>query len=223
MDTGRWQQIDRLLDEALGRAPEERADFLAEACGADAELRREVESLLAALGRSGDFIEGQALDLAARFYAESGALTRGQRVGRYEVESLLGHGGMGEVYLARDTELRRPVALKVVSAELAGGHDTLRRFEQEALAASALNHPNIMTVYEVGRAESLHYIASEFIDGVTLRQRLRAGPVAVAGALDIAIQVASALAAAHEAGIVHRDIKPENVMVRRDGYVKVLD
>ena len=223
MDTGRWQQIDRLFDEALGRAPEERADFLAEACGDDAELRREVETLLAAQGLSGDFIEGQALDLAARFYAEGEALMRGRRVGRYEVESLLGRGGMGEVYLARDTELRRPVALKVVSAELDGGHDSLRRFEQEALAASALNHPNIMTVYEVGRAEPLHYIASEFIDGVTLRQRLHAGPVGVAEALDIAIQVASALSAAHVAGIVHRDIKPENVMIRPDGYVKVLD
>src|SRR5918993_1889277 len=223
MDTGRWQQIDRLLGEALGRAPEERADFLAEACGSDAELLREVESLLAAHARSGDFMEGQAIDLAARFYAEGEALERGRRVGRYEVESLLGRGGMGEVYLARDTELRRLVALKVVSAELDGGHDALRRFEQEALAASALNHPNIMTVYEVGRAESLHYIASEFIDGVTLRQRLRAGPFGVAEALDVAIQVASALSAAHAHGIIHRDIKPENVMIRPDGYVKVLD
>jgi hypothetical protein len=223
MDTGRWQQIDRLLGEALGRAPEERADFLTEVCGADAELRREVESLLAAHGLSGDFIEGQALDLAARCYAEGEALTRGRRIGRYEVESLLGRGGMGEVYLARDTELRRPVALKVVSAELDGGHDPLRRFEQEALAASALNHPNIMTVYEVGRVEPLHYIASEFVDGVTLRQRLHAGPIGFAEALDVAIQVASALSAAHAAGIVHRDIKPENIMVRPDGYVKVLD
>src|ERR1044071_2871562 len=144
MDTGRWQQIDRLLDEALGLAPDERAGFLAEACGADAELRREVESLLAGHGRPGDFIEGHALDLAARFYADGDALAHGRRVGRYEVESLLGRGGMGEVYLARDTELRRPVALKVVSAELHGGYNTLRRFEQEALAASALNHPNIM-------------------------------------------------------------------------------
>jgi hypothetical protein len=144
-------------------------------------------------------------------------------VGRYEVESLLGRGGMGEVYLARDTELRRPVALKVVSAEVAGESDALRRFEQEALAASALNHPNIMTVYEVGRAESLHYIASEFIDGVTLRQRLHSGAAPVTEALDIALQVVSALAAAHAAGIIHRDIKPDNVMVRPDGYVKVLD
>src|SRR5919112_2175035 len=214
MDTVRWQQIDRLLDEALGLAPGERADFLAEACGSDAELRREVESLLAAHGRSGDFIEGQALDLAARFYAEGEALARGRRVGRYEVESLLGRGGMGEVYLARDTELRRPVALKVLSAELAGGRDALTRFEQEALAASALNHPNIMTVYEVGRTESLHYIASEFIDGVTLRQRLAAGRLVVAEALDVSVQIASALAAAHAAGIIHRDVKPENVMVR---------
>ena len=223
MDTGRWQQIDRILDEALERAPEERAAFLAEACGADAEMRREVESLLAAHGLSKDFIEEPALDMAARLYAEVGALAQGQRVGRYEVESLLGQGGMGEVYLALDTDLRRPVALKVISAELGAAPDALRRFEQEALAASALNHPSIMTVYEVGRAETLHYIASEFIDGITLRQRLKAGPVAVAEALDFAVQVASALAAAHEAGIIHRDIKPENVMVRRDGFVKVLD
>jgi hypothetical protein len=223
MDTKRRQQIEGILDAALGGAPEERADFLADVCGADAEMRREVESLLVAHGLSGDFTEGQAIDLAARTYAKEEALARGQRVGRYEVELLLGRGGMGEVYLARDTELRRPVALKVVSTELASGGDAVRRFEQEALAASALNHPNIMTVYEVGRAESLHYIASEFIDGVTLRRRLAAGCAGVAEALDVAVQVASALAAAHAAGIVHRDIKPENVMVRRDGYVKVLD
>jgi hypothetical protein len=223
MDTGRWQEIDRILDEALERAPEERAAFVAEACGADAEMRREVETLLAAHGLSGDFIEEPALDVAARLYAEGGAVASGQKVGRYEVETLLGRGGMGEVYLARDAELRRPVALKVLSAELAGGSDPLRRFEQEALAASALNHPNIMTVYEVGHEANLHYIASEFVDGLTLRQRLQAGPLAAAEALDVAAQVASALAAAHEAGIVHRDIKPENVMVRRDGYVKVLD
>ncbi|HEX7958074.1 MAG TPA: serine/threonine-protein kinase, partial [Pyrinomonadaceae bacterium] len=223
MDTARWQQIDRILDGALEREPEERAAYVAAACGDDAEMRREVESLLAAHGLSKDFIEEPALDLAARLYAEGGALVREQKVGRYEVESLIGRGGMGEVYLARDTELRRPVALKVVSAEAGGTSEALRRFEQEALAASALNHPNIMTVYEVGRAGQLHYIASEFVDGVTLRQRLGAGPFKAAEALDVAAQVASALAAAHGAGIIHRDIKPENVMVRRDGYVKVLD
>jgi eukaryotic-like serine/threonine-protein kinase len=152
------------------------------------------------------------------------------RLAHYRVISRLGAGGMGEVYLAEDTRLSRRVALKILPAEFKHGDERVRRFELEARAASALNHPNIITIYEIGEAsvgagagaESVHYIAAEFVDGETLRQRLR-GPLKLSDALDIAVQVAAALAAAHAAGIVHRDIKPENVMVRRDGYVKVLD
>jgi len=147
----------------------------------------------------------------------------GTRFGRYEVRAPLGAGGMGEVYLAQDVQLGRKVALKLLPADLMQNIDRLRRFEQEARAASALNHPNILTIFEVGRTEEIHFIATEFIDGKTLRQHLAHAPLSVSEVLDIAIQVASALTAAHEAGIIHRDIKPENIMLREDGIVKVLD
>jgi Tol biopolymer transport system component/serine/threonine protein kinase len=147
----------------------------------------------------------------------------GTLLGRYEIRSPLGAGGMGEVYLARDTRLDRPVALKLLTTELTKYEERLRRFEQEARAASALNHPNILTIYEIGHSDSGHFIATEFIDGETLRRRIARKDLKLADALDISIQVAAALNAAHTAGIVHRDIKPENVMVRHDGYVKVLD
>src|SRR5262245_42201366 len=141
----------------------------------------------------------------------------------YQVLSLLGAGGMGEVYLAEDTNLGRKVALKVLPPAFTRDQERLRRFEREARSVSALNHPNILTIYEVGVIGDTHFIATEFIDGQTLRERLRDGRLGLDESLEIAIQVASALAAAHEAGIVHRDIKPENVMLRRDGIVKVLD
>ncbi len=147
----------------------------------------------------------------------------GTLLGRYEIRSPLGAGGMGEVYLAQDTRLDRPVALKLLAADLTKYEDRLRRFEQEARAASALNHPNILTIYEIGHSDSGHFIATEFIDGKTLRRHIERHDLKTTVALDIAAQVAAALSAAHAAGIVHRDIKPENIMVREDGYVKVLD
>ena len=147
----------------------------------------------------------------------------GKRLGRYEIRSLLGVGGMGEVYLAQDTQLRRPVALKLLPPEFTRDEERLRRFKQEAYAASALNHPNILTIYEIGSEDHTDFIATEFIDGDSLRARMARQPIGIDQVLDIGSQIASALAAAHAAGIVHRDIKPENVMVRRDGYVKVLD
>jgi serine/threonine-protein kinase len=150
-------------------------------------------------------------------------LATGTRLGHYEIRSLLGAGGMGEVYLAHDTRLRRPVALKLLPSDSSLSREKLLRFEQEARAVSALNHPNILTIYEIGQAEESQFIATEFIDGVTLRQRLNDTEMELPEALDTAVQVASALAAAHQAGIVHRDIKPENIMVRQDGYIKVLD
>ena len=151
------------------------------------------------------------------------ALTAGTQLGRYEIRSQLGAGGMGEVYFARDTRLGRPVALKLLSAEFTTNKDRLRRFEQEARATSALNHPNIITIHEIGQADTTHYIATEFIDGVTLRQHMARTRMKITEVLDVAIQVAAALTAAHAAGIVHRDIKPENIMLRTDSYVKVLD
>jgi serine/threonine protein kinase/Tfp pilus assembly protein PilF len=151
------------------------------------------------------------------------ALAPGTHLGPYEILSPLGAGGMGEVYRARDTRLGREVALKLLPAEYTRDKDRLRRFEQEARAASSLNHPNIVTIYEIGQIEGAHFISTEFIEGWTLRQQIAEGRRKLLEALDVAVQVASALSAAHAAGIVHRDIKPENVMQRPDGYVKVLD
>jgi eukaryotic-like serine/threonine-protein kinase len=151
-------------------------------------------------------------------------LPAGTHLGHYEICSLLGAGGMGEVYLAQDTRLGRKLALKLLTAEFTKNEDRLRRFEQEACAASALNHPSILTIYEVGEDAGLHFIATEFIDGCTLRERMaRHERMGLSEALDVAVQVASALAAAHAAGIVHRDIKPENIMLRKDALVKVVD
>ena len=147
----------------------------------------------------------------------------GTKLGRYEIRSQLGAGGMGEVYLASDTKLQRSVALKILPAEVAADRNRMNRFVQEAKAASALNHPNILTIYEIDESDSLHFIASEFVDGETLRQRMKSGRLSVRDVLDLAIQVGSALSAAHDAGILHRDIKPENIMLRRDGLVKVVD
>src|SRR5881628_3341364 len=149
-------------------------------------------------------------------------ISAGVRLGRYEIRSQLGAGGMGEVYLALDTELDRTVAIKILPEALASDQQRLQRFIQEAKAASALNHPHILTIYEIGTAGATRFIATEFIDGDTLRRRISAG-VKLVEILEISIQAGSALAAAHAAGIVHRDIKPENIMVRRDGYIKVLD
>lgn len=144
-------------------------------------------------------------------------------LGRYEVRSLIGKGGMGEVYLAHDTQLRRQVALKVLLDKYIGNSDHLRRFQQEACAASALNHPNIVTIYEISQADDIRFISMEYIKGQTLRQKLKNHGLSLRKTVNIAIQVAEALSAAHSAGIIHRDIKPENIMIRQDGYVKVLD
>ena len=151
------------------------------------------------------------------------AVVPGARFGRYEIRSLIRKGGMGEVYLAQDTQLRRPVAIKLLSSEFTHDTERLHRFEHESYAASSLNHPNILTIHEIGSQDGLHYIATEYIDGESLRDRLHHSRMQLREVLEVAIQVASALSAAHQAGIVHRDIKPENIMLRRDGYVKVLD
>src|SRR5689334_15550565 len=150
-------------------------------------------------------------------------IASGTRLGRYEIRSKIGEGGMGEVYLAQDTKLDRKVGLKILPPDVAADRSRMNRFVQEAKAASALNHPNIITIYEIDETDSGHFIATEFIDGETVRQCLRKAPMTLSRAVDVAAQVAAALAAAHQAGIIHRDIKPENVMVRDDGLVKVLD
>jgi serine/threonine protein kinase len=224
MTPERYQRIGQLFDEALERPPEERAAFLEQTCGVDTGLRAEVEELLANHSASGEFISRPAMDAAAELMAQDHApFAPGKLISHYRILSLLGAGGMGEVYLAEDTRLKRKVALKALPEMIAQDKDRLRRFEQEAFAASALNHPNILTVYEFGAEGETYFLAAEFIDGETLRARLERAPLPLEEALEIAAQTAQALSAAHEAGIIHRDIKPENVMIRRDGIVKALD
>ncbi|HVQ36948.1 MAG TPA: protein kinase [Pyrinomonadaceae bacterium] len=224
MDPERWQQINQLFHSALERAAGERAPFLAQACNGDESLRLEVESLIGSHEQSSSFIEAPAGDLAAEMLSgrETG-LHAGQTVGPYTIVSLLGQGGMGEVYLAKDVRLGRQVALKRLPSQSTLNTDRVRRFEQEARAISALNHPNIVTIHEIGQSNSQHFITTEFIEGQTLRQYITSTRMKLDEVLDIATQIASALAAAHAAGLVHRDIKPENIMIRPDGYVKVLD
>src|SRR5262245_34213660 len=224
MKTERWNKVIDLFQSALERAPEERAAFLDEACHGDEDLRREVESLLSSHERAENFIEVPAFDVAPELATSdsAGALV-GKLIGHYRIESLIGVGGMGEVYLARDERLGRKAALKLLPDSLTTDKAQLSRFKNEARTASALNHPNILTVYEIGAEGNVQFIATEFIEGVTLRAALASGRMSVRRALEIAVQVASALAAAHDAGVVHRDIKPENIMLRPDGYAKVLD
>jgi Tol biopolymer transport system component/serine/threonine protein kinase len=224
MSAERYQQAAHLYHAALEREPDERAAFLDEACGGDDELRREIESLLKAHDKAGNYFAAPAMEVAAGLLAERRSLLRvGQSLSHYRVLSLIGAGGMGEVYLAEDTRLGRKVGLKLLPAAFTGNPDRVRRFEQEAKAASALNQPNILTIHEIGEIDNCHFIVSEYVEGETLRQRMKDGKMASRAALDVATQVASALAAAHAARITHRDIKPENVMVRPDGLVKVLD
>jgi serine/threonine protein kinase/Tfp pilus assembly protein PilF len=225
MDPERWQQIDQLFHAALGRNGSERAAFLAEACVGDESLRQEVEALLSSHHLAVSFMETPAGDVAADLLAELHTqLKSGTMVNRYKILEILGKGGMGEVYLAQDTKLGRKVALKLLSTYLSGDGDRLRRFEQEAHAASALSHANVCVVHEVGEAEGgRHYIVMEYIEGLTLRERMAESRMKISEVLDAAVQVASALTAAHQAGVVHRDIKPDNVIVRPDGYLKVLD
>src|SRR5262245_51856582 len=224
MDDERWQLIERLFHGALEKEVEHRSAFLLEACAGDASLLEQMQALLKDHDRAGNFIDGLPKDEAGRaLCAFKDAPTINEQIGFYLVLSLLGKGGMGEVYLAEDTRLGRKVALKFLPARFTCNTQQLQRFEREARAASALNHPNILTVHEIGQYGTTHFIATEYIEGETLRERLTAGRLELKQALSIAIQVAEALAAALAEGIIHRDIKPENIMIRRDGYVKVLD
>ena len=223
MTPERWQKVTEIFEVALLRDADSREAFVAEACAGDEELRREVEAMLASHNQASRFIEEPAMDVAARLIKEDRGALVGQKVLHYQVLSLLGAGGMGEVYLAQDTKLGRRVALKLLPDDLAHQDQRVSRFQQEARAASALNHPNILTIYEIGKVDSRHFIATEFIEGETLRQHLTAGAMGLSLALDVAIQVAAALVEAHDAGIIHRDIKPENIMIRRGAMVKVLD
>src|SRR5262245_26655779 len=227
MTPERWRHIERVYHAALERDTDEQAAFLAEACDGDDALRGEVESLLRCDARGERFIGAPALEVAAQLCAEDRVQPMtGRQIGPYQILSLLGAGGMGEVHLALDPRLGRKVAVKLLLDEFTTDAKRLRRFEQEARAASALNHPNIITVHEIGEIEGRRFIVTEYVEGETLRRRMERATqrrLRLSEALEIASQVAAALHAAHEVGITHRDIKPENVMLRDDGLTKVLD
>jgi serine/threonine protein kinase len=224
MTPERYSRIKELFHSALERAPDERPAFLAEACGGDAALLAKVEALIAADEQPGNFLDAPVYELAAEMLAAKPAASlAGQQLGHYQIISLLGSGGMGDVYLAKDTRLGRRVALKLLPDYLTDDETGVRRFKREARAASALNHPNLVTIYEIEQADGRYFIATEFVEGETLREHLRGGRLTLDEALDIAAQIAGALSQAHQAGIVHRDIKPENIMLNPQGRVKVLD
>jgi serine/threonine protein kinase len=214
MQAERWKNIEELYQAAIALSAEKRADYLAQACPGDPDLRAEVQSLLAQQADS--FLESSPLSAIK-------TLSPGAKLGNFEIVELIGRGGMGEVYRARDSRLKRDVAIKVLPAGLARDPDRIARFEREARAAGGLNHPNIVSVYEIGREDNTYWIATELVAGESLAKVIERGPLRVPKALEIATQVADGLAAAHAAGIVHRDLKPANLMVTRDGRVKILD
>jgi len=215
MSPERWQQIKTLLEEALEIPPGQRTAFLDRVCADDAEMRNELESLLS----SNDDVRSSFLHSAI----PPVTLTRGSKLGEYEVRTLIGSGGMGEVYRARDARLGRDVAIKVLPVYLSSDRDRLRRFEQEAHATATLNHPNILSVFQFGSYEGAPYLVTELLEGETLRELIRRGPIAQRKAIDLVIQIAPGLAAAHGKGIVHRDLKPENIFITKDGRIKILD
>ena len=224
MTSDQWQQIEALFHAAVKFSPAEREAFLAKACAGNDALRREVEALLAADSSDESVTAMLPTQVIAAGLADAQTeYLIGTQISHYEILSRIGAGGMGEVFLAKDTQLGRRVALKLLPLEFTRNQERIRRFEREARTTSALNHPSILTIYETGQQHNRHFIVTEFIEGQTLRQVLAEGKIELQTILDIVAQIASALAAAHEIGIVHRDIKPENVMVRSDGYVKVLD
>src|SRR5829696_1243648 len=223
-DSQRWQRVKEIFDGALELHGAEREAFLDRACHGDTDVREELDSLLRSYEVAGSFMEAPAVAQAADDLASEQRLTPGQRIKHYQIVNLIGEGGMGEVYLATDTVLGRRIALKVLPAFVSKDPERLRRFTQEARAASRLSHPNVCVVHEIGETDDGRpFIAMEYVEGMTLRQRMRSHAMKLGDVLDIAIQIAEALIAAHETGIVHRDIKPENIVIRPEGYVKILD
>jgi serine/threonine protein kinase len=228
----RWQQVSRIFRSALSLDAEARKVYVAEECGDDESLRSAVEKLIDSHQRADEenFIGGRAAEDGASLLIEENdehdppRVATGQHLGSYVILDRLGIGGMGEVYLARDSRLGRTVALKVLAPDVSADKRRMKRFRQEAKVASSLNQPNIITIYEFGEVDGLTFLATEYVDGETLRDYLRGRRAKLTEILDITIQILAALDAAHFARIVHRDIKPENVMVRRrDRVVKVLD
>lgn len=221
MDPERWKRIDEIFHAVLDHEPSVRVEFLAEACKEDDSLRIELERLIACHEKESNLFDRPPSDVAAALLAKQDAYS--ETIAHYRILRKIGRGGMGEVYLAEDTRLNRKVALKILPSEFTQNKDRVRRFEREARAVSGLNHPNILTIYDIGQFDSTSFIASEFIDGETLRQRMSKSKLSLKEILTIGIQTVEALDAAHQAGVIHRDIKLENIMLRNDGYVKVLD
>src|SRR5262245_39858535 len=224
MTPERYREVGQIFRAAAEIPPDQRGAFLDEACGDNEALRKEVESLLSHDSHAEGWIDQRALDVAAQAIAKTPSESwAGRQVHHYEVSSLLGRGGMGEVYRARDKRLERDVAMKVLPVVYSADPERLRRFEQEARTAGKLNHPNILTVYDVGVSDNAPYIVTELLEGEDLREQLKQGAIAQRRALAYAGQIADGLAAAHDKGIVHRDLKPENIFVTKDGRVKILD
>ena len=223
MNSERWQKVKGLFETAVELAPQERKLFLDKSCGTDEELRRDVENLLDSYNDAESFMEQPAAAEVASFIIEPKNIEAGKSFGHYQIIKQIGAGGMGEVYLAEDKKLDRRAAIKILNEKFAQHESNLQRFIQEAKAASALNHPNILVIHEIGETDDTHYLVSEFIEGKTLREIFKEKTLQLTEILDIAIQIANALTAAHTAHIVHRDIKPENIIVRPDGFVKILD
>jgi len=223
MKNENWEKAKKIFADAIKFAPDERLRFLDDVCADDADTRREVESLLNSFDDASSFMESPAIGEVAEVIRQDKNLTNGKCFGHYEIISQIGAGGMGEVYLAKDKKLDRRVAVKILNEKFSRHESNLSRFILEAKAASALNHPNILVIHEIGAEGEANYIVSEFVEGKTLRARFTESPMRLSEALDIAVQIAGALSTAHAARIVHRDIKPENVIVRPDGYVKILD
>lgn len=224
MTPERWQQIEQVFQSALAREPEQRGAFLTDACAGDEALRAKVEAMLAAHEKAGSFLQDPVAEVAAELIAQEDARwAEGATIGPYQIVRQLGAGGMGDVYLARDSRLGRSAALKVLPDFFAKDNERMRRFHQEARAASALSHPNVATIYDIGEAEGTTYIAMEYVEGETLEAKISGQPLETAEVLDIAMQVADALDEAHAKGITHRDIKPSNIMITPRGQAKVLD
>jgi serine/threonine protein kinase len=222
--TEHWATVKRIHQSALDKDPSERAAFVRASCGGDETVLREVQSLLLYDVDAASFLERPAMDLARGWSSEPHEHTlAGRTLSHYQVVSLLGAGGMGEVYLARDPRLDRTVAIKILPGDLAGDPERMQRFEREARAASALNHPNVATIYDVGESDGLHFIVMEHVEGETVAARVAGRALVPAAVVDIAVQAADALDVAHAKGITHRDVKPANLMVTSRGHLKVLD